>query len=338
MGSSVAIVIPCLNEKAYIGRCIESILDQDYAEGSIDVFIADGMSDDGTREIIGSYSKEHPNVHLVDNPIKHTPVALNLGIKASTSDVVIILGAHAELYENFVSKNIEALEVHPDAGCVGGVIENVNENETAAIIGRAMASPFGVGNARFRTGGKAAYVDTVAFGAYRKEVFEQIGLFDEELVRNQDDEFNYRLTSSGSKVWFDPKIRSKYYVRSSYSKLFKQYRQYGYWKVYVNKKHGAVTSIRQLIPFFFVAFLMVGSLLSIFFPLARNAFGFGLVLWFIGAMIGALWAQSRSAQIGGVIASFFLLHVSYGLGYAKGLLDFLILGRKPARSGYRTTR
>lgn len=338
---TVSIVIPCLNEKAYIGRCLQSIRTQEYAPERLTVFVVDGMSTDGTRDRIRPFlaeKEESCRIQLIDNPERYTPRALNLGIEASKSDVVIILGAHAELQPDFVRRNVEVLQAQPEAGCVGGVIENVNENATAEVVARAMKSPFGVGNARFRTGGKAGFVDTVAFGAYRREVFEKAGTFDEELVRNQDDEFNYRIQKVGFKVYFDPTIRSKYYVRGSFGKLFRQYHQYGYWKVYVNVKHKAVTSIRQMIPFFFVAWLVLSLLLWLFRADWGGFFIGGLALWFFGALAAAIMLRTPSPQITPLIRAFFTLHLSYGLGYGQGIWHFLILRRKPSSSGKRSTR
>lgn len=334
---SVSIVIPCYNEVNYIEKCIRSTQTQSFQEGQLDVIVVDGMSDDGTREVLLNLQEEFPNLQLVDNPERHTPKALNLGIEASSSDMAIILGAHAELEPSFVALNVEAMLEHEQAGCVGGMIINVYENETAEVIGKAMGSRFGVGNARFRTGGKKGYVDTVAFGAYRRTALNEIGLFDLDLVRNQDDEINFRLNKHGWKIWFDPKIRSKYYVRASYSKLFKQYKQYGYWKVYVNKKHQAVTSIRQMIPFFFVAFIALATIVA-FTPLGPGPLILGLMLWFIGAMVATIASKASSRQYNGMLATFFILHTAYGLGYAQGIWHFLILGKTPSRTAKASTR
>ncbi len=257
---SISITIPARNEEKYIEKCILSILSADYPQEKIKIFVCDGLSTDNTREIVSSLSNKHKNIQLIDNEKQTTPFALNLGLKASNCAIKIILGAHAEIDKDFIKNNVSVLNDYPEVGCAGGIIENVYENESAETIGLAMSSAFGVGNAHFRTGSKNGFVDTVAFGAYRKEVFEKIGYFDEDLIRNQDDEFNFRLLQNGFKIYLNSNIKSKYYVRASFSKLYKQYYQYGYWKVYVNKKHKAVTSIRQLVPLFFILFLFLGLL------------------------------------------------------------------------------
>ena len=169
----VAVVIPCLNEEAYIESTIDSIRRAKLDGVELSILVVDGLSTDRTAAFVGKKESEDSRVRLISNVIKVTPVALNLGIsKAQDADVGIILGAHSEIDEDFVIRNLEVLESQGEAECVGGLIENVFENETARIVGMAMSSPFGVGDATFRTGGKPGFVETVAFGAYRREVFE----------------------------------------------------------------------------------------------------------------------------------------------------------------------
>jgi cellulose synthase/poly-beta-1,6-N-acetylglucosamine synthase-like glycosyltransferase len=341
----VAVVIPCRNEKRYIERCVLSVLSSDYPSENIEVLVSDGMSDDGTREIMWKLIAAHPSVRLIDNEKRTTPFALNLGIiTAKNPDVVMILGAHSEIAPDYIRLCVENLEKDRSAGCVGGLLENVNEDETSRIIGLAMSSPYGVGNAHFRTGTKSGYVDTVAFGAYRKEVFDKIGMFDEELVRNQDDEFNFRVTKAGFKIVLDPRIRSKYYVRAEYSKLLRQYFQYGLWKVYVNRKHKAVTSMRQLVPPLFVLFLFSFILVPIswFF----TYFGiFVAAIWVLlfasyifGGVLACVKLKAKPSRFPGIIYSFFLLHSGYGTGYLYGILKFMILRRQPGTKEGRLSR
>jgi glycosyltransferase involved in cell wall biosynthesis len=325
---SVAIVIPCRNEEKYIARCIDSVLNQDYPKDKIFLFVCDGKSTDETQAIVKTYSHKYSNVNLLINEKQSTPFALNLGINNSDSDIVIILGAHSELYPDYVSNSVEAFNFDPEIACTGGIIENVYENKTAEVIGKAMSSSFGVGNAHFRTGNKDGFVDTVAFGAYKREVFDKIGLFDEELVRNQDDEFNYRLLKSGFKIYLFRKIRSKYFVRASYQKLFKQYKQYGYWKVYVNKKHRAVTTIRQLVPLGFVLFLFAGCTASFFNKTLMLIFLGGIMAYVSGSAYSAWKSAANLKQFFSIVKAFFILHFSYGWGYLVGIIDFFLFGKK----------
>lgn len=334
----VALIIPCRNEEQYIEKCILSIVQSNYPQELLTVYVCDGMSDDNTRSIIKKLSEKYTQVVLLDNLKKTTPFALNLGLKKSDADIKIILGAHSEIDKDFITENVNAFKIDKDIGCAGGIIENVYENETSKIIGMAMSSSFGVGNAHFRTGNKDGFVDTVAFGAYKKEVFEEIGYFDETLTRNQDDEFNYRVIKNNFKIYLSHKIKCKYYVRGTFEKLFKQYYQYGYWKVFVNKKHKAVTTLRQLIPLFFVLFLLTGGIISFFNKYLFYGFISILGVYFIIAIIASLKFKITIANRFKIIYTFLILHLSYGLGYFNGIIDFILLNKNPTKKNTQLTR
>lgn len=326
MKPRISVVIPTYNEEEYIQRCLGSLARSSIPSNEFEVLVVDGMSEDGTRGIVESYPEDALNLRTIENESRTTPYALNLGIDGAESDIVLILGAHSEVYPEFLERNLHALLSDPSAFCVGGIAENVYTNPCSEAIGAAMGSSFGVGDAHFRTGKKSGYVDTVAFGAYRREVFERIGYFDEQLTRNQDDEFNYRMTSAGMRILLDPSIRYRYYVRGDFKKLYRQYFQYGYWKVYVNKKHRAVTTLRQLVPMLFVAYLFIGIPVSLltysWVPMIPLAF------YLILGMVQAFRAHPSDPFK--TMWSFFILHLSYGLGYWKGILDALFLNRRPS--------
>lgn len=339
--TSVSITIPCRNEKDYIGKCLDSIVACDYPKEGLSVFVCDGHSDDGTQDIVREYSERYPYIHLLMNDARTTPQALNLGLKAQQADYRFILGAHAEIDAAFVSESIKAFENDDAIGCTGGIIENVYENEVSLAIGKAMGSSFGVGNAHFRTGVKDGYVDTVAFGCYKGEVFDRVGYFDEELVRNQDDEFNYRLLKNGYKIWLTKKVRSLYYVRASFAKLKRQYYQYGYWKVYVNKKHRAITTMRQLVPLALVCYFLMAALATVatiaFMPegWVRRAM---LWLTWTPALLYILLGLKEVLKVAGgsnylgVWRAFTILHFSYGWGYLEGVVHFLLLRKQPTKT------
>lgn len=320
----VSVVIPCRNENKYISKCLDSIIDQSYGIENIEVLVADGCSDDGTVEIVRDYSQKYSQVRLLTNEKKVAPAAMNLGIKNSTGEIIIIFGAHAYMDSNYVSKCVEKLE-DKDTDCVGGRIINISENEAAEAVSLAMASPFGVGNALFRYSDTEEYVDTVAFGAYKRQVFEKIGYFDEEFVRNQDDELNFRVTKSGGKILLSPEIISHYYTRGSFSKLWRQYYQYGFWKVRVIQKHKRPASIRHLVPVLFVLSLFSGAILSLFFSIFRYLFAALVGLYTACAVIFAYKVtEGNRRHMLKVIMSFAILHVSYGLGFLEGIFAFYI--------------
>lgn len=334
----VRVVIPCRNEAGFIGPCLSSLVAADRVGMDVEVWVCDGISEDGTRAEVQAISSEHSWIRLMDNPARTTPQAMNLGLRPEGYDVGVILGAHAEVDPAFLRANIDLLAANPEAGCTGGIIENVYTDAIGRSIGAAMGHPFGVGGAHFRTGRKAGEVDTVAFGAYRREVFEQVGFFDERLVRNQDDELNYRVTKAGWKILLSPKIKSRYVVRASFGKLARQYWQYGYWKVYVNRLHRTVTTVRQLVPAAFVLFLVCGVIAAWLSPVLRWSYALGLVLYVLVAVISAAQAAGRSGDAPRVIASFLLLHLSYGLGYLMGAWDFILLGRGPKPDASASSR
>ncbi len=334
----VRVAIPCRNEAAYIGGLLLSLVHADRNGIDLQVWVCDGMSDDGTRAIVLEHAARNPFIRLVDNPARTTPQAMNIGLQDLEFDVGVILGAHASVDQAFLRENLAVLNAHPDVGCAGGVMENVYDDVAARRIGMAMGHPFGVGNAHFRTGRAEGLVDTVAFGAYRREVFERVGFFDETLVRNQDDEFNYRVVQAGFGIYLSPRIRSMYYVRASLGKLFRQYYQYGYWKVYVNRKHRTVTTLRQVVPALFVAFLMVGAGASLFHPWLAWLYGAGVLFYVLAAMLSAAQASERWRDLPGVLRAFVVLHLAYGSGYLYGLCDLLLLGRQPRERDKALTR
>ncbi len=333
----VSIVVVCRNEAGYIGKCLDSIIAQDHPSEKLEVLVCDGQSEDDTVSIIKQYNQQHSFIKLLDNHRQTTQHGLNLGIQNSSGDVVIILGAHAELYPDYISKCLAEFDrLEPKVACVGGVLDNIYQNERSKAIGLAMSSRFGVGNAHFRTGTKSGYVDTVAFGAYKKKVFDKVGLFDVDLVRNQDDEFNFRLKKAAYLIYLSDKIKAKYYVRASYRKLWRQYNQYGYWKVYVNKKHKTVTTLRQLIPACFVLVVLFGP--PAYFISSKLFLIWGIIMGFY--LLAAVTVSIKLAKISAhhVLISFLILHLSYGLGYLEGIYNFLILNRGPKQKSFELTR
>jgi len=317
------IISPIRNEEKHIAQCLASLINQDYPKDRYEILVADGMSTDKTRTIVKNFQKKYKNIKLLDNHKKIVPVALNIGLKYATGDVIIRVDGHSIIAENYLSKCIEYLN-KTKADCVGGMIESINETKFGKAIALAMSHPFGVGNARFRTSTKPGFVDTLAFGAYRREIFQKIGLFDETLVRCQDDEFNYRLRKSGGKIYLTPEIQSKYYPRANIKKLTKQYFQYGLWKIRVMQKHFEVMQLRQFIPFIFVLSFAATGILSFFIK------PFSYLFWFIlGSYVFATFVSSLDISIKKGFRYFIILHLifpilhfSYGFGFFSGLIRF----------------
>lgn len=331
----ISIIIPCRNEEKYIADCIDSIIENDYSNEFIEVFLIDGMSTDNTQTIINQYVKKYSYIKLLFNPQKTVPYALNKGIEQATGDLIIRLDAHSKYPKNYFSQLIHNQQL-TNADNIGGVwiTEPANNTLIAKAIAVATSSGFGIGNARYRLTNQAKEpfeVDTVPFGCYRKEVFEKIGLFDAELVRNQDDEFNARLIKNNGKIFLVPSIEIVYFARENLSKMFKMFYQYGLFKPLVNKKIGKPATFRQFVPLFFVLFLF--SLPFFVFLSKITAFWaiFILVLYFFISILFSTkiaLAKNDFALLGLLPLVFFTIHFSYGFGYINGIFKFLILGQK----------
>ena len=330
----VSVIIPCRNEAKYIGACLDSLLANDYPKERLEILVGDGMSDDGTRGVIKRYADVHSFIHLFDNPRRVTPTALNLGVTRARGSAIVIMGAHAAYPANYISELVTWLQ-RSGADAVGGrcVARPGVETVGARAIATAVSHPFGVGNSHFRTGvAGPRWVDTVPFACYRRDVFDRVGLFDEELVRDQDDEFNQRILRHGGRLLLVPEVASEYFARESLGKLWRMFFQYGYFKPLVVRKVRGVLTARQLAPGLFMATLVLAALLAPWLGVARWLFTIALGGYAAAALFAAGAIARRTGWRVGLAASavFPVLHASYGLGYLLGVFDFLIRGKHPA--------
>jgi glycosyltransferase involved in cell wall biosynthesis len=321
----VSVIMPVRNEAAFIERSLGALLRQTYPSASMEIIIADGMSTDATREIVQKLAaSDRISIKLVDNPTGIAPTGLNCALATARGEIIVRVDGHCEVATDYVEKCVALLRQGVADG-VGGPIETIGESLQAKAIAAAMSSKFGVGGSAFRTvDDREMYTDTVAFPGYTREIIDRVGPFNEELVRNQDDEYNYRIRKSGGKILLSPKIRSRYYSRSTFKSLWKQYYQYGFWKVRVMQLHPGQMSVRQFVPFTFVLSLLALGLASIFSPI-----GFWTMSWVLAAYLFANIASSMIVGISDLktvpflIISFAVLHFSYGLGFMVGLASFL---------------
>lgn len=328
----VSIAIPCRNEASYIAGCLTSILAGDYPPDRLEILVADGRSDDGTRRIVRRYAAENPGITMLDNDLLSTPAGLNLAIRSASGSVVIRMDAHVLYPPDYVRRLVEALE-ETGADNVGGVLETVpaNDTATARAIALGLSHPFGVGNSHFRIGAHLRReVDTVPFGCYRREIFDRIGLFDEELVRNQDDEFNFRLIARGGRVLLLPEVTCRYFARRSFRQVARMYYQYGYFKPLVARKVGRVMTVRQLVPSMLVAALLGSAALSMWVPGAAAAFA-SIAAIYAGCVLAcSAAAAGADLRCGLALAAVFpTLHFSYGFGFIRGIYDHLIARSLP---------
>jgi succinoglycan biosynthesis protein ExoA len=327
---TVSIIVPCRDEGDRIETCIRSILEQNIPAGGFEVIVSDGMSGDETRSILTRLAAISANLRVIDNPGRIVSTGLNEAINIARGKIIIRMDAHTEYAPDYVQQCVNTL-AETGADNVGGPWLPLGIGLTSSAIAAAFQSPFVAGGAKAHDMNYEGIVDTVYLGCWPRTVFERVGLFDEALVRNQDDEFNLRLTRAGGKIWQSPRIRSWYCPRASLSSLFKQYMQYGYWKVRVIQKHKVPAAFRHLIPGCFVFLLLLLPLLGLWLPTAAWAWlalvGTYVTCNLVASTITA--ARTRLTFITLLPAIFACYHIGYGYGFLRGSLDFIILKRKP---------
>lgn len=332
----LSVICPIYNEEKHIAACLDSILRQDFPKEELEVLLVDGMSTDRTREIVQQYTAQYPFIFLLDNPKRIVPTGLNIGIRVAQGEVIIRLDAHAIYPDNYFSALVDKLYAL-NADNVGGLCRTLPAKDTpmCEAIAAALSSPFGMGDSHFRIGtNKEMQVDTVPFGCFRREVFDKIGYFDEELVRNQDDEFNGRIIKFGGHIYLIPSVVIDYYGRDSIGKVSKMFYQYGLFKPLVNKKLGNPASVRQFFPFFFVLGLIIGLILSLASTFFRIFYIAVLALYIFLAAYYSTRQVKGLKRIFLLMGTFFVIHVSYGWGYLRGMFKLLLKKSFSAESNH----
>ena len=336
---AVSIVIPCRDERDHIESCLRSILAQVPPPGGFEIIVADGMSGDGTREILKRLAEEDPRLRVIDNPGRIVSTGLNAAIRAAQGQIIIRMDVHTDYASDYICQCLAVLE-ETGADNVGGPWVAKAEGLVGRAIARAFQSPFSVGGPHGHNASYEGTLDTVYLGCWQREIFDRIGPFDEELVRNQDDEFNLRLRRAGGKIWQSPRIRSWYRPRESLRALFRQYMQYGYWKVRVIQKHRMPTSVRHFIPGSFVCFLTVLPLISlVWHPAVWGWLGLLGMYSMCSITTSFLIAARTEWKLFPILPLVFACyHLAYGYGFLRGLWDFVILRRGAYRTYTELTR
>jgi len=321
---SVSVIAPCRNEVGFIRGALQSILENDYPADMVEILVLDGMSTDGTREIVYEIMENHPRVRLIDNPHIIVPTAMNIGIKEATGEFIVRIDCHANFSNTYLRKCISVSQ-KTGATNVGGYGRTLPGDDTpvARAIMLATTSPFGVGNSVFRTDGdKEQEVDTVPFGTFRKSLFANIGLFDERLVRNQDIEMNSRIRKKGGKIIISPEILLSYVNRATLKGLWQQSFNNGLWNSYTTWLTGSTLRIRHFVPLIFVLGVLSLFVGSFFNKIFLAGFCALMTVYTAGALYAAARQNVRThkTNIALVTAAFFTLHFPYGLGTMWGIL------------------
>ena len=322
----ISVICPIYNEEKYIAKCLDSIIEQDYPKDDIELLLVDGMSTDRTREVIAEYQKKYSWIKVLDNPKRIAPCAMNIGIKDSSGEVIIRLDAHVLYPTNYFSVLVNKLQELPRAENVGAICNTlpVNDSIEAQSIAAVLSSSFGMGNSYFRVGASEVMeVDTVPFGCFHRSIFDKVGLYDEELVRNQDDELNVRIIKSGGKIYLIPDLECEYYARDTAKKVYKMFYQYGVFKPLVNKKLGSPATVRQFFPLFFVIGLLLGPVVCAFMPILWYVYFSVVVVWLL---LATYFSSKESKQIKRILVQnwiYFVVHFGYGWGYIVGIYKII---------------
>lgn len=316
----VSVVIPMRNEGAEFARCLDAVLGQDYPAERMEVIVVDGESDDASAVVAREYAARDARVRVLRNPLRVVPPGLNIGIRAARGEIIARVDGHTRIAPDYLRLGVETLR-RTGADNVGGPMRALGGGGFGDAVAAAMSSRFGIG-AYFHFGTVEREVDTVYMGMWPRAVFERVGLFDEELVRNQDDELNYRLRKLGGRIVLNPEMRSWYQNRQGVRRLARQFYQYGEWKVRVLQKHPRQMSWRHFVPPAFVASLAGLALLAPIVPLAATA-----LLGLLGSYAAIVFAVSAQhargagwAALARIALAFAVIHVAWGSGFLVGLL------------------
>jgi succinoglycan biosynthesis protein ExoA len=309
----LTVICPVRNEEAFIENVIHFFINSKPQDKEL--FIVDGNSTDRTREIVLSYSSIHSNIHLLHNPQRIVPFALNKAIKESSGDPIVRLDAHTLYADDYLEKILETFQ-KSNADIVGGPMRAVGKTGFQKAVAYATSTKLGVGDSQFHDETSAGFVDSVYLGAWKREIFKEVGYFDEQMKRNQDDEFHYRAKSFGKKIYLNPEIKSEYFPRDTFQKLFKQYFEYGLYKPLVLRKVKSEIKLRHLIPALFVLYLLT---------LCFSVYVFGwfallpLLAYFALAILFAIKNNGNMMEKIYCIIIYPTLHISYGSGFLAGL-------------------
>lgn len=320
---AVSVVMPILNEQRHLESAVERVFNQDYA-GQVELILALGPSTDLTNEIANKLANKYKEIKLITNPTGKTPNALNLAIREAKFEIIVRLDGHALIQSDYLRIAVETL-ISTEADNVGGIMDAQGTTNFEKAVARAMTSKFGVGNAPFHIGGQAQEALTVYLGVFRKNVFDRVGFFNEDFVRAQDWELNYRIRSSGGKIWFNPKLKVTYRPRSNLLALAKQYFQYGQGRKRIVKHHKESVSLRYLTPPLTVLGITFGTLLGfigLFSGIELLQLGFLAPLIYLAAVLLASGFGSRGLSFKSMLflpIVFICMHICWGVGFLRRL-------------------
>lgn len=319
----VSALLVTRNEEEFIERALLSLINQTYPKTRYEIIVIDGESTDGTLDIVNQlicqYSSDIFSIRVISNPKRILATGWNIGIKNASGDYVVRIDAHGEVASDFLEKSVNTILSIPDTICVGGKLNTKSINGDDNTVSKVLSSPFGVGNSSFRISNKPGYSDTVVYGLYKKEIFEEVGYFNEKYVRNQDIEFHSRIRKAGGKFYFNPEINCVYYSRNTVKKMLKQAFSNGEWNMVLLKHQTNAVRLRHLVPLAFVLYIIASTFLGFY----LNYFWYlelGILL--VHLIVGIIASLNKTKKISDLVKMpfmFLLLHIFYGAGYFAGI-------------------
>lgn len=325
----ITVVIPCRNEEKFIGQCLDALLSQTYPKEKLEIIVVDGASEDKTLEIVESYADKNPQIKILENQKRFTPISMNIGLRNATGNIITIIGAHSELTPNYLEKCEHYLKEYR-ADAVGGVLETKASRPTltAKAIALALSHPFGTGGSPFRVGTKTVQeVDTVFNGCYQRSAFKKAGFYNEKLIRSQDMEFNLRLKRAGGKILLAPDIVSIYHPSSTLKEFFSHNLADGTWAILPLKFGAQLFRPRHLIPLLFLMSLLGTFTFGLFFPVLLFAFLAILLLYLLASLFFSFKIAVEKKQIillPFLMSAFAVRHFGYGIGSLIGVVQLLL--------------
>jgi len=325
----VSVIMPVRNEGSNIQISLGSVINQDFPREDLEIIVVDGMSTDDTRQQIREIAAEVPDlsIQILENPKQIVPSAMNIGIQASRGEIIVRMDGHCRIPEDYLSTCVAELQDR-EVQNVGGMQFPVGDTYISRAVALATSSPFFIGNSYFRYARQKRLVDTVFLGAYPREVFDKIGLFDEELVRHQDYDLNLRLRNQGGKILYIPELKVEYHPRDTIASFFKQYFQYGFWKVRVMQKSRHAFRLRHFAPTGLVMAVVLGAIVSLLFPGLAALYLGGLAVYFLGALAASILVsiQSKTLKYLPILPIIFMcIHFGWGAGFWWGVVKWNIL-------------
>lgn len=323
----VSALIVTRNEQTFVEQALMSLINQTYPKDCYEIIIIDGESTDDTlkivKRLVQKYKTDTFDIRVINNPKHILAAGWNLGIKNAKGEYVVRIDAHGEAADDFIEKNVKTIHSVSDAVCVGGRLITKSLDGDNDTISKVLSSSFGVGNSSFRVSERSCYADTAVYGLYKREIFDKVGFFNEQYVRNQDIELHSRMRAAGGKFYFNPEINCVYYSRNTTKGMVKQAFGNGKWNMVLLKYHNSALRLRHLVPFVFIIYLIFSMILGFF---IRFFWIQEIAVLILHLLLGTVAASKKTNRITEILKMpflFLLLHISYGLGYLVGIFTII---------------